>query len=101
MISARIAIAISPGLVPPNGSPIGASANVTTLDLAARRNVRITFREFLRVGVPVVLLSLGTASIWLVLYVLMGNRVAVIVSLGTALFLWLLRRLLAPVRTRS
>ena len=84
-----------------NGSPIGASANVTTLDLAARRNVRITFREFLRVGVPVVLLSLGTASIWLVLYVFFGNTVAVIASLGSATVLWLLRRVVAPIRTRS
>jgi Na+/H+ antiporter NhaD/arsenite permease-like protein len=84
-----------------NGTPIGASANVTTLDLAARQHVRITFREFLAVGVPVVLLSLSTASIWVVLYVLFGNAIAVSVSLVTALALWGVRKVLAPVRTRS
>ncbi len=83
-----------------NGTPIGASANVTTLDLAARHNTRITFREFLQVGVPVVFLSLCTATIWVVIYVFLGNAVAVTVSLATALVLWLIRRLLVPVRIR-
>jgi Na+/H+ antiporter NhaD/arsenite permease-like protein len=84
-----------------NGSPIGASANVTTLDLAARRSVRITFREFLGVGVPVMLLSLGTATVWVVIYVLFGNAVAVIASLVSAVAVWLLNRVTAPLRIRS
>lgn len=83
-----------------NGTPIGASANVTTLDQAAKHGVRITFREFLGVGVPVVMLSLCTATAWIALYVLFGNRVAVTTSLVTALLLWLVRGFLVPVRTR-
>jgi Na+/H+ antiporter NhaD/arsenite permease-like protein len=84
-----------------NGSPIGASANVTTLDLAARRSVRITFREFLGVGVPVVLFSLSTASAWVMLYVFFGNAMAVSVFLVVAAALWLCGRLARRVRIRS
>lgn len=84
-----------------NGSPIGASANVTTLDLAARRGVQITFREFLSIGLPVVLLSLATASIWLVIYVELGNGVAAPASLLAAAALFAVGRGLARVRTRS
>lgn len=65
-----------------NGTPIGASANVTTLDLAARRGVRISFREYLATGVPVLLATLGLASLWLVAYVRMGNAVAAGASLA-------------------
>jgi Na+/H+ antiporter NhaD/arsenite permease-like protein len=82
-----------------NGTPIGASANVTTLDVAARRGVRITFREFLEVGVPVVALTLLTASAWIVGYVMLGNRVMAPLSLGAALLLWLVRRAVVRVRT--
>lgn len=59
-----------------NGSPIGASANVTTLDLAARDGTRVTFREFLAIGVPVSLITLGLSSAWLAGHVFLGNGVA-------------------------
>jgi Na+/H+ antiporter NhaD/arsenite permease-like protein len=72
-----------------NLTPIGASANITTLDLAARQGTRITFREFVRVGIPTVALSLLTASIWVVLYVVLGNRLAAPLSLAAAALLWL------------
>lgn len=64
-----------------NGTPIGASANVTTLDLAARRGVRIAFREYLATGIPVLLATLVIASLWLVAYVRLGNSVAAVASL--------------------
>lgn len=84
-----------------NGSPIGASANVTTLDLAARRGCQITFREFLSVGVPVVALSLVTATAWVILYVEFGNGVAAPVSLAAAAMLFAVGRGLNRLRTRS
>lgn len=67
-----------------NGTPIGASANVTTLDLAARRGVRISFRDYLGVGVPVLLVTLMLASAWLVGYVRLGNAAAAGMSLALA-----------------
>jgi hypothetical protein len=54
--------------------------------------VRISFREFLRMGVPTVTVSLLTASAWLVLYVLLGNRLAAPLSLVTAAVLWVAGR---------
>ncbi len=65
-----------------NGTPIGASANVTTLDLAARRGVRISFREYLGVGVPVLLITLMIASLWLAAYVELSPAIATTVSLA-------------------
>jgi Na+/H+ antiporter NhaD/arsenite permease-like protein len=82
-----------------NGSPIGASANVTTLDLAARQGVRTTFREFLALGVPVVLMTLGTATLWIVTYVTLGNRIAAPASLALALLLWVSGRRSGRLRT--
>ncbi len=65
-----------------NGTPIGASANVTTLDLAARRGVRISFREYLAVGVPVLLVSLVIGSLWLAAYVQLAPAMATRLSLA-------------------
>ena len=84
-----------------NATPIGASANVTTLDMAARRGVRISFREFLSVGVPVVLMSLTIATVWLIGYVALGNRIAAPLSLAAAALRWMVRPLLTGVRTSA
>jgi Na+/H+ antiporter NhaD/arsenite permease-like protein len=75
-----------------NATPIGASANVTTLDLAARRGVRISFREFVATGAPTVVVSLLVASVWVVLYVLLGNQLAAPMSLAAAAALWMIGR---------
>lgn len=56
-----------------NATPIGASANVTTMGLAEREGVRISFREFLRTGVPVTLVTLLVSSGYLTSYVMMGS----------------------------
>jgi len=82
-----------------NGSPIGASANVTTLDMAARQGVRTTFRDFLALGVPVVLISLTTATVWIVTYVVLGNRIAAPASLVLALLLVMAGRTADRLRT--
>lgn len=82
-----------------NGTPIGASANVTTLDLAARRGVRISFREFLGTGIPVLLLTLGTATAWLAVDVLSGRVTGTIVSVAVFLLLLGIRLVGGRVRT--
>lgn len=56
-----------------NATPIGASANVTTLGLAEREGVRITFGTFAATGVRVTLFTLVVASIYLSGYVLLGG----------------------------
>jgi len=64
-----------------NATPIGASANVTTLGLAERGGVRISFAEFMRTGVPVTIFSLLVASLYLAGFVLLGShRVPVVMG---------------------
>ena len=61
-----------------NGSPIGASANVTTLGMAERLGIRISFAEFVAVGARVTAFTLVVSSVFLVGYVGLGSdRVAV------------------------
>jgi Na+/H+ antiporter NhaD/arsenite permease-like protein len=44
---------------------VGSIANIIVVDQAARMNVKITWREHARVGVPVTIFTLGIAAIWL------------------------------------
>jgi Na+/H+ antiporter NhaD/arsenite permease-like protein len=50
-----------------NGTAIGASANVVVLGIAARNDVSISFVEFLKVGMLVLLVTvaIGSALLWL------------------------------------
>ena len=52
-----------------NGSPIGASANVTVLGLAEKDGTHIRFGEFLRHGIPVMLVTLLISTVWCWWYV--------------------------------
>lgn len=75
-----------------NATPIGASANVTTLGLTEREGVRISFAAFMRTGVPVAAFTLVIASIYLSGYVMLGaDRVplamAALLAIG-ALAIW-------------
>ncbi len=60
-----------------NATPIGASANVTTLGLAEREGIRIGFTEFMRTGVPVTIFTLAVSTTFLSGFVWLGaSRVA-------------------------
>jgi Na+/H+ antiporter NhaD/arsenite permease-like protein len=59
-----------------NGSPIGASANVTTLGLAEREGMRITFGEFVRTGAKVTFFTLVVSTVFLSAFVLVGVPMA-------------------------
>lgn len=50
-----------------NGTAIGASANVVVIGIAHREGVRITFNDFLKVGMTIMIatVAIGTAIIWL------------------------------------
>lgn len=50
-----------------NGTLIGASANVVVAGIAERHGYTISFRQFIKYGMPVLLLTVGLASIYLVL----------------------------------
>jgi Na+/H+ antiporter NhaD/arsenite permease-like protein len=78
-----------------NLTPIGASANVTTLDLAARQGTRISFREFLGVGIPVTAMTLAIASLWLAVRIHFGDLPAAAGALVLAGAVLVQRRLQA------
>ena len=60
-----------------NGTPIGASANVTTLGMAEKLGIRVTFGQFSAVGMRVMVATLLVSSIFLVGFVFLGpHRVA-------------------------
>ena len=80
-----------------NGTPVGASANVTVLGIAERGGAVISFREFLRLGVPVTAVSLVVSAGWLALYVQAGMSTALVATAATGVALFLLQRL----RTRG
>ncbi len=75
-----------------NATPIGASANVTTLDLSARRGTRIAFREFTRFAIPTASITLVISSAWLALMIFFGYHVALYASLAVAAVLWFATR---------
>lgn len=47
-----------------NGTIIGASANVIVIGLAAKEGQRISFLQFIKVGMPLMILSIGIASVY-------------------------------------
>jgi Na+/H+ antiporter NhaD/arsenite permease-like protein len=49
-----------------NGTAIGASANVVVIGIAYREGIRITFNDFLKVGMTIMVttVAIGTAIIW-------------------------------------
>jgi Na+/H+ antiporter NhaD/arsenite permease-like protein len=58
-----------------NGTAIGASANVTTIGLAERAGIRISFLEFTRFGASVTALTLLISSVFLWAHIYFGaNR---------------------------
>jgi Na+/H+ antiporter NhaD/arsenite permease-like protein len=57
-----------------NGSLIGASANMVTAGIAERGGYRISYLYFLKKGFPALLITVGLASLWLLLrFVVLGS----------------------------
>ncbi len=48
-----------------NGTPVGASANVVVLGIAERAGYKISFLRFMAYGIPILLLSLLTCTLYL------------------------------------
>ena len=67
-----------------NATPIGASANVTTVGMAEREGVTITFRAFTRFGVAVAAGTLVISTAWLAIFVFLGKPTADWSALGLA-----------------
>ena len=50
-----------------NGTLIGASANVVLSGISAKNGYPITFVQFLKIGIPIMLISVALASVYLLL----------------------------------
>jgi Na+/H+ antiporter NhaD/arsenite permease-like protein len=50
-----------------NGSLIGASANMVTSGIAERAGYPITYTQFMKKGLPALFITVGSASLWLIL----------------------------------
>jgi Na+/H+ antiporter NhaD/arsenite permease-like protein len=48
-----------------NSSLIGASANLVTAGIADRAGYRITYLEFLKVGMPAMIITVAVGTLWL------------------------------------
>lgn len=57
-----------------NGTPVGASANVTVIGIAERAGARLAFRDFVRFGAPTAAITLGISSVFLATHVFLGAR---------------------------
>jgi len=51
-----------------NGTMLGASANLVTIGIAEREGYPISFFEFMKVGFVYMLISVGIANLWLLLF---------------------------------
>jgi Na+/H+ antiporter NhaD/arsenite permease-like protein len=57
-----------------NGSLIGASANMVTSGIAERAGYPITYAHFLKKGFPALLITVGLASLWLIVrFIILQN----------------------------
>ena len=65
-----------------NATPIGASANVTTIGMAEREGARISFRAFTRFGAAVAFGTLIVSTAWLATFVFAGKATADWSALG-------------------
>ena len=54
-----------------NATPIGASSNVVSVNICARNGQRVSFAQFMRLGLPITLAQLTVGA----LYVLVLTRV--------------------------
>jgi Na+/H+ antiporter NhaD/arsenite permease-like protein len=54
-----------------NGTLIGASANVVVAGLAHKQGYSLTFREYLKIGFPLMALSVALSTVYLVLFYLL------------------------------
>ena len=94
-----------------NATVVGASANVTTVGLAEREGVRVTFNQYGRFAAPIATLTVVISSLFLTAFVYLGGAQARVVAWGAAavfVLLELVRRrgpaptpTPGPARTRS
>jgi Na+/H+ antiporter NhaD/arsenite permease-like protein len=70
-----------------NATVVGASANVTTVGLAEKQGVRISFAQYARFAAPIATLTVVVSSLLLVGFILLGSKAIHLVTWPTAIAL--------------
>ncbi|MCG6989227.1 MAG: citrate transporter [Gemmatimonadetes bacterium] len=70
-----------------NGTVVGASANVTTVGLAEKQGVRITFRQYSRFAAPITILTVLIASAYVAADIYIGRPEVYILAWAVAIAL--------------
>lgn len=86
-----------------NGTIIGASANLIVIGMAEKRGELITFTGFLKVGFPLMLMSILISTAYLLLWYVFHTTTALMITLATGLIFalitkWVSDRIMAPAR---
>ncbi|MEJ2187202.1 MAG: SLC13 family permease [Gemmatimonadota bacterium] len=82
-----------------NATVVGASANVTTVGMAEKHGVRISFAQYSRFAAPMATLTILISSVFLVSYIVLGTPVVHFVFWGIAAGLVILEWLLSRAET--
>jgi Na+/H+ antiporter NhaD/arsenite permease-like protein len=56
-----------------NGTLLGAAVNVVAIGVAERQNIHLTFTDFVRCGMPTLLLTVAIGNMWLIIMVAIGE----------------------------
>ena len=84
-----------------NGTAVGASANVTTMGLAEKQGIRIGFAEFMKFGMPAMIITVVISSLFLAAHVLFGEGPARWIGWAVAVPMVLLGFLGARAKPRA
>jgi hypothetical protein len=89
-----------------NGTIIGASANLIVIGMAEKRGELISFMGFLKVGFPLMLMSILLSTAYLLFWYVFHTMTAMVVTLVIGLILALISklvsaRIMAPVRENA
>lgn len=76
-----------------NGSVIGASANLTTIGIAERTGIQVTFGMFSRYATPMTVVTLLMATVYLAMFIYMGKIGSLVASAAIFAVLLALRLL--------
>jgi len=84
-----------------NGTIIGASANVVVIGMAEKRGVLINFIEFMKIGFPLMVMSIVISTGYLLFWYFLHTLTAKLVTLGAGVLLVVILKLFTKRRAEA
>ena len=84
-----------------NGTIIGASANVVVIGMAEKRGVLINFNEFMKIGFPLMVMSIVISTGYLLFWYFFHTLAAMLVTLGAGILLAVILKLFTKRRAEA